>query len=1013
MSLTPYSFIKVEDFFSGYQNWDQVEQVTGHIYDTTDSDTKKRLGLTLQNSDGGNALLLLRFIRADTLRIRFNPTKQNPEDYLDQNSRSVVMDTMDELCSTMPPFTVTATLQPASSPIVLTTAAADGTPVMRVTAHRNPFYLEVEHFINSQWVSMLNTQPGIFFAPLQADPNEKTAYAGTKYSVIQGLSKHPSARYFGFGEHPGKSLCKNGKQLTYFNFDNMQSKQVYGQGAEDDREPLYHTNTFFMEFNGANQETGVTGLFVDNVSESFMDVGQSDASRMLFGSLMGDLDYYCFCGTNAAEVLAAYTSIVGHTRLKPRWALGYHQGCYGYESGEELRGVAGAYRYHNFPIDGLHIDVDIQHNYQTFTIDEAPFPNPRQMFSDLRDMGYKCSTNITPIISNLGNPPYPVYLDAESKDYLVKEERTRHHYYDQESHQNYSGGNLYTWNSTTPNIDSGVPYVGKVNYGTNRSNDGCYPDLGRKEVRIWWGEQYRHLYDIGISMVWQDMTSPAIDTSKGDMKSFPFDLALTDNSICKYNHGGTDTHPHSKSPSITIRNLYSYNLHKATYHGLNNLCLSDHTNTRNFIIGRGGFTGMHRFAALWTGDNASRWEFYRVNIPQVLSLGISGQSMIGQDIGGFEKGAEWECWADPQLFIRWMCTGALLPWFRNHYIAKEGCKWFQEPYRFIEQKQAVPEHERFFYDCVLPTTRHYVELRYRLMQLFYDALFENTVTGQPIVRPLFFNDGDDTAILNDHIDFLDNEFFVGKDLLIAPITEPQGSQNGYGRRDIYLPAGSDWYAFMNNCKKLTPKVTGGATIQGYDARIDGDLGQIPYAVPIYVRAGAILPTIELEQYIGERANHNQTNPITLNIYPGESGTHTLYLDDGISRSSAWTDPTNPGVDPQANDEYRQVDIAHQHESSNPLKRKITITRSHDNYPPNEQFMFIAVLHEPELNNNPIDTITINGTAIPLLTGSSPEQTADQLAGHHSNAYYYNQNIHISFIKVFDDSTLLEIVLSYR
>ncbi|MCL2577293.1 MAG: hypothetical protein FWE27_04500 [Defluviitaleaceae bacterium] len=86
-------------------------------------------------------------------------------------------------------------------------------------------------------------------------------------------------------------------------------------------------------------------------------------------------------------------------------------------------------------------------------------------------------------------------------------------------------------------------------------------------------------------------------------------------------------------------------------------------NKRNFIVGRGSYTGMHRFAALWTCDNSSNWDFLKINIAQILSLG-----MAGQDIGGFEREHDWENWADPELLIRRTAAGAFLPWFRNHYM---------------------------------------------------------------------------------------------------------------------------------------------------------------------------------------------------------------------------------------------------------------------------------------------------------------------------------------------------------
>lgn len=79
--------------------------------------------------------------------------------------------------------------------------------------------------------------------------------------------------------------------------------------------------------------------------------------------------------------------------------------------------------------------------------------------------------------------------------------------------------------------------------------------------------------------------------------------------------------------------MYSENLHKATYKGLNSLAVRGIK--RNFIIGRGSFTGSHKYAGLWTGDNSSTWDFLRINVSQALSLGMCGVIINGQDIGGF------------------------------------------------------------------------------------------------------------------------------------------------------------------------------------------------------------------------------------------------------------------------------------------------------------------------------------------------------------------------------------------
>lgn len=147
------------------------------------------------------------------------------------------------------------------------------------------------------------------------------------------------------------------------------------------------------------------------------------------------------------------------------------------------------------------------------------------------------------------------------------------------------------------------------------------------------------------------------------MSRFPSRLLISEDTYDQ----NPDQFPPTKT-AIEQWALYSYNLHKATYHGLENL--KGRENKRNFIIGRGSQTGMHRYAGLWTGDNGSSWDFWRIAVSQVLSLGYSGLTIAGPDMGGFTKDPTSNLpsprWCDPELLIRWYSGAFLLPWYRNH-----------------------------------------------------------------------------------------------------------------------------------------------------------------------------------------------------------------------------------------------------------------------------------------------------------------------------------------------------------
>ena len=1011
-------FIKVEEYFDHYQEWDKLGPAKNPVFDG-----KYTLSLTFDKAGGGECSMLLEITQNDVLRMRFNPNKKLAGDYA--RGTRVDNDETDEEIKRNNQRTVTyrQVKDIKLGDQVILTAKSNYNQVGRNT----PFNMEVVITLNPFGIKVFNkSESNSEYAniPVWETANTSIYYTanGTDdYAIIQSVKKSADAKYIGFGEQGGTKLSKNMDQLNYFNFDNMRYRQVYNRGPLDNREPLYHSEPFFYEFNGVPGSDNVNAVLVDNPSQVFMDIGHSNSGRYMFGTRFGDLDYYVFFGEDPKNILDSYTAVIGRPELKPRYALGYHQGCYGYEKRSDLEWVVARYRDWGIPIDGLAVDVDLQANYRTFTININNFWEPDKMFDNLRKQGIKCCTNITPVISSqdkLGKTgyDYSTYVEGKNNNYFVVDKRYDPYNPISKEYQIYGGGTEYRsnkdYNSDPEGFDSGEPYIGEVYYGKDANgkelgSPGHYPDLGRQEVREWWGKQYQYLYEMGLEFVWQDMTTPAIRDFRGDMKGFPFRLYVTD-----------DFYPSDVklTPALKVWNLYSYNLHKATYEGLNNLYklskgLEWRENKRNYIIGRGSFSGSHRYSGLWTGDNSSEWAFLQMNISQVLSLGMNALAVTGQDIGGFEQeyGNDKQQWASPELVIRWTAAGAFLPWFRNHYVRK-GRKEFQEPFQYIEWfetwNKPIPEPQDL-YRMVPEICKHYIELRYRLMQLFYDTLFENTLDGLPICRPLFLNDPQDKSLYNDKDEFLNNEFFVGKDFLVAPVLLPQSETNG-GKRDIYLPKGSYWYNFVNNVMPLNNALEGGTTIRDFDANINTRDQHINFIVPIYVRSAAIIPTIELEQYVGEKNAKGEKNPITLNIYPDyqkeNGGEYHMYLDDGESRSSA---PKSQVDDPKANDEYREILITNKYTGEK--TREIKVNRVHDGYTPMEDFFFVAILHDPteqKGEHGPLQEVTMEGKPQQMVSDNGA------LWGSPNNAWYYNADINISFIKVFDNMPKTTIMLGY-
>jgi alpha-glucosidase (family GH31 glycosyl hydrolase) len=276
-------------------------------------------------------------------------------------------------------------------------------------------------------------------------------------------------------------------------------------------------------------------------------------------------------------------------------------------------------------------------------------------------------------------------------------------------------------------------------------------------------------------------------------------------------------------------------------------------NRRVFALHRNGFAGMQRFAAfLWSGDVESRWETLATHLPVAINTGLSAIPYWGTDIGGFVATDEYS----GELFVRWFQFAAFTPLFRSH-----GRDWrMHTPWGWSDGERGAPETAKWHPDAasledprVEPICRSFLELRYRLLQYLYCAVREACVSGIPILRALWLHYPDDPAAVA-----RPDQYLYGRDVLVAPVVVKAASE-----RRVYLPRGV-WYDFWNG-----HKLEGGREIVR-----PVDLATLP----LYVRAGAILPLGPVKQYVSE----SSSEATELRIHPGADGHFQLYEDDGES-----------------------------------------------------------------------------------------------------------------------------------
>ena len=360
----------------------------------------------------------------------------------------------------------------------------------------------------------------------------------------------------------------------------------------------------------------------------------------------------------------------------------------------------------------------------------------------------------------------------------------------------------------------GAPALGTVWPGIS-----AYPDFSRAVVRDWWGKAQAALVDPGVRGIWNDMNEPASFTGGTLSELVQFD---------------GDGHP---GGHVEYHNQYGTLMARASFEGLRAL----RPELRPFVITRAAYTGVQRYSSIWTGDNGSTWDHLRLSLPMVISLGLTGEPFAGSDIGGFTGSPSAE------MYARWLQAAALVPLFRTHSSIDVPRR---EPWSF------GTEYER--------ANRATIRLRYRLLPAVYAAFRQHAQSGAPVVRPIFWNALDDTLALE-----TSDEYLLGDHLLAAPVVDSAANS-----RTVYLPRGR-WYRIGSDSG-----YDGGARVTVAAPGVGSDGGDTTglRGLPLFARAGAVIPMQAVMQHDGARA----LDTLALHVWPGDTArvTSALYEDAG-------------------------------------------------------------------------------------------------------------------------------------
>jgi len=666
---------------------------------------------------------------------------------------------------------VNTTLQDSTDRLVTSS------PKLKVIVHKNPLRIEFQdssgRVINRDHQPLMGDPKGVYKGKL-FDPE-----AGSMLVVTKSLGLHE--HFYGLGEKAHRLDRRRG-HFTMWNSDTPR----YVEGTD----PIYQSIPFYVGLDRGK----AYGIFYDNSHRSHFDMGKTQQEWAGYAVEGGEVDYYFFAGPKMHDVVARYTELTGRAYLPPRWALGHQASRWSYYPASLVEEVADTYQSHDLPLDVMTLDINYMQGYRVFTWDRKHFPDPAGLISRLAKKGLRTVTIVDPGVKyqptqQPQEPGKQPELEDQSKSYYVYNQGIEKGYFVKRK--------------------SGLPMVTKVWPG-----ESVFVDYTQEAARRWWGDLHRSYLDHGVAGIWTDMNEPAdfIDQTGGNQRDSVFDDL------------GRKT-SHAKN-----RNLVALLMARSTHEGLLRL----RPNLRPYVITRAAYAGIQRYSTMWTGDAPSSWESLALSIPLLCNLGLSGESFVGGDVGGFMGRG------DGELLTRAYQVAFLLPFCRNH---KDQEGYDQEPWRF------GPQYEEII--------RKYLKLRYRFLPYLYAGIESAHRTGIPFIRPLVLDHQNDPATWS-----LDDQLMAGPDLLLAPILRP-----GQEARRVYLPKGT-WYDFW----------TGRAQVGGKLVRAEAPLE----SVPLYVRGGAIVPMGPEKNTVDALPN----GPLQLNIYAGPDSRAevTLYEDDGLTES---------------------------------------------------------------------------------------------------------------------------------